>query len=311
MTHTAAPAHAQAHRRRWRLDRYALITAVTAVIGVLALSYPSAASWFAQVNQSQVIRGYLQQSQGPDVEHVQQLAAAREYNAALNSGAILEANTHVPTGDGLLSDDSLEYDRLLVANSSGLMARLQIPSIDVDLPIYHGSSDAVLMRGAGHLQGTSLPVGGESTRAVITAHRGLANARMFTDLDQLKIGDTFTFEVLGEVLSYRVVETQVVAPDDRASLRVVPGRDLATLVTCTPLGVNSHRILVTGERVYPTPQTDIDSATADPQVPRFPWWAVWAGSGIMVILLGLWWSGRPSRADDRNTDTEHGSHGAS
>ncbi|WP_459583204.1 class C sortase, partial [Aerococcus mictus] len=112
-------------------------------------------------------------------------------------------------------------------------------TIDVDLPVYHGTSDEVLNRAAGHLEGTSLPVGGPSTRAVITAHRGLANARMFTDLNKVNVGDTFTIEVFGDVLTYRVRDTKVVAPEDTDTLRVEEGKDLVTLVTCTPLGINS------------------------------------------------------------------------
>lgn len=162
------------------------------------------------------------------------------------------------------------------------MGRVRIPSIDVDLPIYHGTSETVLSRGVGHLQGTSLPVGGVDTHTVLTAHRGLAQSRLFTDLDQLEKGHTFTVEIFGEVLTYRVYKKEVVQPEENQSLRAVAEKDIATLVTCTPLGINSHRILVTGERVTPTPVKDVEQSQDESQLPRFPWWAIWA---LFFILL--------------------------
>ncbi|WP_344680349.1 class C sortase, partial [Leucobacter komagatae] len=123
----------------------------------------------------------------------------------------------------------------------------------IDLPVYHGTSDATLLKGVGHLQGTSLSMGGDGTRAVLTGHRGLANATMFTHLDQVKVGDTFSVDALGEVFTYRVFDYEVVNAHDTEEIRAVPGKDLMTLITCTPLGVHMHRIIVTGERVTPTP----------------------------------------------------------
>lgn len=264
-----------------------------ALIGLLAVTYPSAASWFAQANQSQVITNYLTEVHEVEPDRFAQLEAARNYNDALSSSAVLEPNTHLPSSGGSSSNTALEYDQMLMVNASGLMGRVQIPSIDVDLPIFHGTSDEVLLRGAGHLQGTSLPVGGESTHTVITAHRGLASATMFTNLNRVELGDTFTIGVFDEVLTYRVIETQVIAPTETEHLRVEAGRDLATLVTCTPLGINSHRIVVTGERVHPTPQSDIEQATSTPEIPRFPWWSVWLVSGLGLIAAYVWWAGRP------------------
>ena len=146
----------------------------------------------------------------------------------------------------------------------------------------------------GHLEGTSLPVGGVGTRAVITGHRGLANATMFTNLDKVGEGDTFTIEVFGEVLTYRVAQTKVVEPEQTEELRADPDRDLVTLVTCTPLGINTHRILVTGERI-PTP--DQDTAPGErPDVPRFPWWAVALGIGVVLDAIYVWRAGYPPKA---------------
>jgi sortase A len=218
----------------------------------------------------------------------EQLQLAHEYNAALTSGVELEANANVPTGSGSLADGTLEYDQILRADDSGLMARIKIDKIDVDMPIYHGTSDDTLMEGAGHLEGSSLPVGGTGTHSVITAHRGLANATMFSNLDQVGVGDTFRIEVFGEVLTYRVIETKVVEPEDTDSLRAVADNDLVTLVTCTPLGINTHRILVTGERVTPTPIADLEAAGANPDIPGFPWWAVLYAGGLAVAGIALW-----------------------
>ncbi|WP_370545223.1 class C sortase [Herbiconiux sp. VKM Ac-1786] len=154
----------------------------------------------------------------------------------------------------------------------------------------------MLDHGVGHLEGTAVPVGGVTTHSVLTAHRGLATSELFTHLDRVELDDSFTIEVLGEVLTYRVVDTRVVEPTETQSLLPVDGRDLVTLVTCTPLGVNSHRILVTGERVIPTPQVDVDGAGQRPEIPTFPWWVVIAVAVLTAASLYVWWSGRPARA---------------
>lgn len=278
-------------RRPWRLSVSALVTCLLAEAGMLLLAYPTAAAWFSQYNQSQVTGSYEAQVTDAFPDAATQLVQAHAYNDALSVGAVLEANTNVPTGEGDSRDSSLEYTRILSANSEGLMARLKIPVIDLDLPVYHGTSDATLLKGLGHLEGTSLPVGGAGTRSVVTGHRGLADATMFTHLDRVGSGDTFTVEVFGEVLVYRVIETRVVDPDETEALRAVEGRDLMTLVTCTPLGINSHRILVTGERVYPTPQEAIAQAGQEPDVPHFPWWSVALVAGHLVLGLYLWRTG--------------------
>ncbi|NYG07272.1 LPXTG-site transpeptidase (sortase) family protein [Phycicoccus badiiscoriae] len=157
--------------------------------------------------------------------------------------------------------------------------------------MYHGTSDAILLKGAGHLEGTSLPVGGEGTLSVITGHRGLAEATMFTNLDRIHPGDTFVITTFGRVLSYRVFDTRVVEPSDTASLHPKAGRDLVTLITCTPLGINSHRILVTGERVMPTPTSAVEAANTGPALVPFPWWLVWYLVGLTLIGVYVWWGG--------------------
>lgn len=301
------PTKPTATRRRWKPSPLAFFTALLMLAGLVVLSYPSAASWFAQRDQSRVISNYTEQVDNAVPAAQQQLTAARNYNSALDSGAVLGANESIPTGSGslgtgALTNDSFDYGTLLRVDDSGLMGRIKIPAIDVDLPIYHGTSDAVLVKGIGHLEGTSLPVGGESTHSVLTGHRGLAEATLFTNLDKVGAGDQFVIEVFGEVLTYQVISTQVVEPDHTESLGVSRGKDLVTLVTCTPLGINSQRILVTGERITPTPLSDLEHAGVVPDIPGFPWWAAWLAGGTVVIMTYLWWAGRPTKKGVKATD---------
>ncbi len=292
----------QKHRRprAWRLSVSALVTSIMAVTGMGLLAYPTAASWVSQYNQSKVTADYSAQVDEARPDAKTQIAQAHAYNDALSAGAVLEANNHVPTGAGSSSDNSLSYASILKANDEGLMARLKIPSISLDLPVYHGTADDTLLKGLGHLEGTSLPVGGEGTRSVITGHRGLAEATMFTHLDKVKDGDSLIIEVFGEVLTYRVTSTKVVEPEETEALRTEAGKDLLTLVTCTPLGINTHRILLTGERIYPTPAKDVAAAGKRPEVPAFPWWAVALVAGFVVVGLYLWRSGyAAARAKER------------
>ena len=292
----------QKHRRprAWRLSISALVTSIMAVTGMGLLAYPTAASWVSQYNQSKVTADYSAQVDEARPDAKTQIAQAHAYNDVLSAGAVLEANNHVPTGAGSSSDNSLSYASILKANDEGLMARLKIPSISLDLPVYHGTADDTLLKGLGHLEGTSLPVGGEGTRSVITGHRGLAEATMFTHLDKVKDGDSLIIEVFGEVLTYRVTSTKVVEPEETEALRTEAGKDLLTLVTCTPLGINTHRILLTGERIYPTPAKDVAAAGKRPEVPAFPWWAVALVAGLVVVGLYLWRSGyAAARAKER------------
>ena len=228
------------------------LTGFLVLLGVGLLIYPQAAAWFAQLNQTELTVEYNKAIENAVPNAREQLAAARAYNDALTTGTLIPANERLPRLAGESSDTvevngrTWTYEELLSTKGSPIMARLRIPKIDVDLPVYHGTSDETLLKGAGHLEGTALPVGGASTRSVITAHRGLAEATMFTNLDKVEPGDRFTVEVFGEVLTYEVRDVVVVEPEETEHLSVEAGRDLVTLVTCTPLGINSHRILVTG-----------------------------------------------------------------
>ena len=281
----SAPAAPSAFRaKRWRPSWLTWCIAVLAAGGLIVGLYPMGASWLSSYNQSKILVTYEERLASVDPSIEEQLAQAHAYNRALSSGVVLGRNANIPVGDGSLADDTLVYRNILSTGDNGLMARVKIPAIDVDLPVYHGTSDEVLDRGAGHLEGSDFPVGGLGTRSVITAHRGLANATMFTDLNRVEVGDTFTIEVFGEVLTYQVRETQVIEPDATDTLRADPDRDLVTLITCTPLGINTHRILVTGERITPTPIADLRAAGQAPLVPGFPWWLVFGAAGLTLTI---------------------------
>ncbi|MHA7190067.1 class C sortase [Arthrobacter sp. MDT2-16] len=283
-----------------------LLVAFAVVTGAALLLYPAAAAWFSSVEQSREIDKLTEGINDLGAETLREkLGEAREYNQSLSGGgAAVAANERLPLADEPGSDDEQQYLSMLRGDSEGLMARIRIASIGLDLPIYHGTSEAVLERGIGHLEGTALPVGGPSTHSVVTGHRGLATSELFTKLDKVTVGDAFTIEVFGETLAYRVTETLVVEPEDTETLLIQPGKDLITLVTCTPLGINSHRILVTGERVIPTPQADIDAAGDAPDVPGYPWWMVIAGGVIAGAGTYVWLSGRPPRAVRRELARE-------
>ena len=276
------------------------LIALVAVIGVGLLLFPTVVSWLSQYEQSQRIVDLTDDVEDLGAETLQEeLDRARAYNADIIGGGVnIAANERLPLAEQ--PEQEGDYENILRADGAGLMGRLKIPAINVDLPVSHGTSGEVLEHGVGHLEGTALPVGGESTHSVLTAHRGLATSELFTHLDQVQVDDTFTIEVFGEVLTYRVVDTRIVEPTDAESLLPVEGADLLTLVTCTPLGVNSHRILVTGERVIPTPQGDLDGAGQRPQIPTFPWWAMIAAGVLLAAALYVWLSGRPPREPRRH-----------
>ena len=265
------------------------------LVGVLVVSYPTVASWFSQYNQSKNITAMASELQQDGESWMdEELDKAREYNKQLVGGAVLSPQSNIPTSDGQ-AGSTLDYWKLLAVRDDGLMGRLRIPSIDLDLPIYHGTDAETLEKGVGHLQGTSLPVGGLSQHAVLTAHRGLPKATLFNNLPKVKKGDTFTVEMFGEVLTYRVFETQTVLPEETKALSPQYGKDLMTLVTCTPLGVNTHRMLVTGERVLPTPAKDVDMAGKLPDIPGHPWWIWWISAAVLGTITWVVLAGRPQR----------------
>lgn len=211
------------------------------VIGLSLLLYPSFADYWNSFTSSRAIASYTDQIATMDTETYRHIwDEAWEYNRSL----IDRPNSY------LLSDEQrAEYERLLDISGLGIMGYIEVPSINVSLPVYHGTSESVLQVAVGHLEWTSLPVGGESSHCVVSGHRGLPSARLFTDLDKLVEGDYFMLHVLEETLTYEVDQIRIVLPHETEELLIKEGKDLCTLVTCTPYGVNSHRLLVRGHRV--------------------------------------------------------------
>ena len=238
-----------------------LLRCVIILIGVGILVYPSLSEYLSEKNGSRATASYddsvsKMQQQEIDAE----LEAARAYNRALfeeGSGVASIDNT----GDVDLADD---YWNLLRIDDTGMMGYIRIPRLHTKIPIYHGTSEAVLQVGVGHMQGTSLPVGGENTHVVLSGHRGLPTASLFTDLDRMKIGDPFYIKVLNQTLAYQVDQILTVLPDETQPLQITEGQDYVTLVTCTPYGVNSHRLLVRGHRVPYDASVAAKAAVQDP-----------------------------------------------
>lgn len=186
-----------------------------------------------------------------------------------------------------LSDSELEtYNSLLDVTGTGIMGYVVIPKINVRLPIYHGTDPAVLEIAIGHIAGSSLPVGGESTHCVLSGHRGLPSAKLFTDIDQLKEGDQFMLEILGDTLTYEVDQIKVVLPDELEDIEIEEGKDLCTLVTCTPYGVNTHRLLVRGHRVETVKQNHVRVVSDAVQIEPVKV-AIAAGIPLLVIIMLL------------------------
>lgn len=224
---------------RGRTITAALIT--VSFIGLILLLYPSFSDWYNSFRQSQVVIRYAERASKIDPElYEQTLQAAIGYNEEIAASDILWEPTE---------EELKKYDEMLSITDDGAMAYIEIPKINVFLPIYHGTSDAVLQTAIGHIAGSSLPVGGESTHCLLSGHRGMANARLFTDLDLLEPGDTFTIRTLNEVLSYEVDKINLVYPYDFSQLRIQEGEDRCTLITCAPYGINTHRLLVHAHRI--------------------------------------------------------------
>ena len=212
------------------------------IIGVLL--YPTISDYLSRIHSSQVIQSYEKSVIGLDQETKDtMLKDAQTYNSSLIGKEELY--------DPFMSIEKVDkyYMSLLNSNGDGVMGYIQIPRIDVKLPIYHTTSEKVLQKGVGHLQGTSLPIGGKSTHAALSGHRGLPSSNLFTDLDLLEIGDIFYMEVLGNTSAYKIDQIKIVLPTETKDLEIVDGKDYVTLITCTPYSVNTHRLLVRGIRI--------------------------------------------------------------
>ena len=227
---------------RWiKENRVTLIIAAVGLFGLGLILYPSVADWWNSFHQSRAVAAYAQKVANLDSsEYERILADAEAYNNNLASKGIKWT---------MNGDEIAAYEKELDITGTGIMGYITIPKIDVELPVYHGIDDAVLQIAIGHLPETSLPVGGEFTHCVVSGHRGLPSAKLFTDIDKLVEGDTWTVSVLNRTLTYEVDQIRVVEPSDLSNLKLEQGKDYFTLITCTPYGINTHRLLVRGHRV--------------------------------------------------------------
>ena len=225
-------------KRHWST----VLLLIILLAGLGLLGYPTFADWWNSFHQSRAIAGYSEQvSKIDDAEYEKMLEDAREYNKTLLEKGV---------GRFIMTDEEREeYNSLLDIDGSGIMGYVEIPKINVSLPIYHGTDEAVLQIAVDHIEGSSLPVGGEGTHCVISGHRGLPSAKLFTDLDQLTEGDIVQITVLDETLTYEIDQIRIVLPNELEELALDPKKDYLTLVTCTPYGINSHRMLVRGHRI--------------------------------------------------------------
>lgn len=228
---------------------------VTLFIGasLVMMFYPWISNFVNQHQADITVDNYKKKEKSLSEEQKEEMwKKAQMYNADLAKNRVELTDPFVESKSAIKS--SLIYNNLLNIDKSGMMCYLEIPCINVNLPVFHGTAASTLERGIGHLEGSSLPVGGKSTHAVLTGHTGLNNAKLFTDLTEVKEGDLFFLHTLGKDLAYRVIEIEVVLPEETQDLLIRKGKDLVTLITCTPYGVNSHRLFVTGIRTKYTPE---------------------------------------------------------
>ena len=241
-------------------DKITLIVSILFIlIGTIIFLYPTVSNYLAEKNQVEIIREYEEMVVQINENQInQEMQKAQTYNENLSGEPV-----HDPFVEGSGYALPENYTEVLNLAKDGVMAYIEIPKISVYLPIYHGTSNEVLEKGVGHIQSTSIPIGGISTHSVLTGHTGLPSAELFTRLDELVVGDIFYIHVLNEVLTYKIYETKVILPDEIDELQITSGRDLVTLVTCTPYGINTHRLLVKAERTeyeeYVTDEKEINT----------------------------------------------------
>ena len=267
-----------------------ILMGIALAVGTMLLVYPKASDYWNSFTQSRSIMGYAEQvAQMSAAEYAKFISEAEEYNAKLAENG---NEWHMTQGQKKVYESRLTFD------STGVMGYIDIPKISTKLPIYHGTSDAVLQTSIGHLAESSLPVGGKGSHCVLSGHRGLPSAKLFSDLDKMVQGDTFTLSVLNETYTYQVDQIRVVEPTDLTELQIVPGKDYCTLVTCTPYGINTHRLLVRGHRVA-NPQGDA-KVVADAMQIDTMYVIPFVGVPILLllVLMMLMTTGRNARHRD-------------
>jgi sortase A len=270
---------------------YTLVLVIIFFVGLALLLYPSVSDYWNGLHQSKAIADYNEIVAKMDSD---------EYNRVLS--AAVEYNSKLPIGSSkfTLNDEERQiYNSMLNISPDGTMGYIEIPSINCTLPIYHGTSNSVLEVGVGHLEGSSLPVGGESTHCVLSGHRGLPSAKLFSNLDKLVEGDIFMIRTLDEVLTYQVDQILIVLPDDIDALAIEKGKDYCTLVTCTPYGVNTHRLLVRGHRIPNLSESEQMRITGDAMQIE-PMIAAPFAAIPIVVVIWLWFMVTTRKKPDKN-----------
>lgn len=253
-----------------------IIISLIFLAGLGFLLYPTVSNLWNRAHQSRAIATYTKQVEKlDDSQNKEMLKAARKYNKSL-----LKKSDHWK----LSKKDKKKYESLLDVSGTGIMGYIEVPKIDCSLPIYHGTDEGALQIAIGHLEGSSLPVGGKSTHCVLSGHRGLPSARLFTDLDQMEEGDVFVLNVLGRKLAYEVDQIKVVLPDEMSDLEIVQGKDLCTLVTCTPYGINTHRLLVRGHRTKYIEETVV-RVQKEAEKKETGIWLLAGGGAVFLIII--------------------------
>lgn len=257
-------------------------------VGLSVLLYPTISDYWNSLHQSRAIATYADSVADMDEQDYDEMwRAAQEYNEKL---------FETGHGLGLKKKEKKEYNKLLNVSGTGIMSYIEIPRINCSLPIYHGTDEGVLQIAVGHIEGSSLPVGGLNTHCVLSGHRGLPSAKLFSNLDKLEEGDVFMIRTLDQTLTYEVDQIRIVLPDEVDDLKIEEGKDLCTLVTCTPYGINTHRLLVRGHRVENREESEAVRVTADAMQVDSRIVAVCIAVPILIILLiGVFAGGRRKR----------------
>lgn len=249
------------------------------LLGLSLLLYPTVSDYWNSFHQSRAISSYSESVANMDNENYEmQMKLAKEYNQKLAKKKYQWS---------MSEEEVKEYNSILNVTSTGIMGYIEIPNLNSTLSIYHGSNDDVLQIAIGHIEGSSLPIGGKNTHSVVSGHRGLPSAKLFTDLDKLKENDIFMLHVLDETLTYEVDQIRIVLPEEVEELEIVEGKDYCTLVTCTPYGINSHRLLVRGHRIDNPEHIQAQRVSADATLVDNFSVACVLGS-IIVVILVIW-----------------------
>lgn len=250
------------------------------LVGLSLLLYPSFADYWNSMHQSRAVAEYVDNVDNlNEEEYAALIEEARQYNLYLNQK---------PNRYAISAEDYERYNSVLNLGGNGIMGYIEIPSIGCSLPIYHGTEERVLQVAIGHLEWSSLPIGGDTTHSVVSGHRGLPSAKLFTDLDKLVVGDIFTIRVLNEITTYQIDQIVIVLPEQLTELEVVPGEDYCTLTTCTPYGINTHRILVRGRRIENIEEAKAVFVTSDAvQIDPLVMAPLVASPMLLVLLIYL------------------------